>query len=117
MKRWIHSVTEPSSVEYGKAISEGRKRLNDRFEPFEISNTYFNRYATSSTGYRITLDDQEWIADNRGDSWNDLKLYGPFAPSEVNSWSELFRYQPIREFKTLNNVMTYLFNEVSIEEE
>lgn len=120
MKRWIHAVTEPSSLELGNAISQGQKRINDRFEPFKVSNTYFNRYATNSTGYRITLDDSEWILDNDGnDSWSSnfsYKLYGPFLPGEIKEWSKLFTNTPIGEYKNLDSAMNYLFQVVDVDE-
>lgn len=121
MKRWIHAVTEPSAYEYGKALDEGNKRINDRFSPFKLTNTYFCKGRSNSTGYRITYKGQEWIADNGGkDSWRSdysFKLYGPFVPKEINSWSELFKNKPIGTFKNINSAMTYLFNNVNVDEE
>ena len=118
----IRSVTEPSAYEYGKALSDAKKRLDDRYEPFELTRTYFCQGRTNSTGYRITYyDDNEWIADNGGeDSWNSdygFKLYGPFVPGQIKSWSQLFKYKPIDKFKTIDSVMTYLFNNADIDDE
>lgn len=121
MKRWIRSVTEPSAYEYGKALSDAKKRIDERYYPFELSNTYFCRGRMNSTGYRIVYDDQEWIADNGGeDSWSSsygYSLYGPFEPGQIRSWSELFRYKPKDKFKTIDSVMTYLFNNVDMDDE
>lgn len=121
MKRWIRSVTEPSAYEYGKALSEGRKQMEDRFAPFKLKETYFCRGRSNSTGYRITYKGQEWIADNGGeDSWNSsygFSLYGPFIPGQIKSWSELFRYKPTNKFKSIDSVMTYLFSNVDVEDE
>lgn len=117
MKRWIHAsyTGEPSSVEYGQAVSQGLKRLQDRYEPFEVKRTYFNRSSTRSTGYRIFYPEtrMEWIADDGGkDSWDNdygYKLYGPFTKNEITSWSQLFSNASIGKFESLDQVMSYLF--------
>ena len=122
MKRLIRSTREPSSVEYGKAISEGQKRLQDRYEPFKITNTYFCNSTTNSTGYRITLEDEdiEYIADNGGDnkssSFFEYKLYGPFASGQIKSWSELFKFKSIDSFKTLDQIMTWIFHNIDYDD-
>lgn len=120
MKRWIHAATEPSSVEYGKALSEGNRRLNDRYEPFQLKKTFFNRGSVNSTGYRIILPDQseEYIADNSGESsWSssfEYKLYGPFPVNMIQSWGQLFANKPIASMKTFNKVMNWLFENVEL---
>lgn len=116
MKRWIHSVSEPSSTEYGRALSEGNKRIQDRYEPFEVKETYFDRSSTSSTGYRIYYDGYEWIADNGGSRYSTgYTLYGPFAQGKIKNWSQLFAEKPIGQYKSLDNVMTYLFETVDVD--
>lgn len=115
---YIESVTEPSASEYGRFLSEANKRMQDRYAPFKLKATYFCRGRSNSTGYRIQLGSDEWIADNGGeDSWNSdygYELYGAFNIDEIKSWSELFRYKPLvnTKFKTIDSVMTYLFNNV-----
>ena len=119
MKRLVYSwsTAEPSSVELGRAISEGNRRRNEKFAPFEISNTYMNRWSLNSTGYRITLDDTEWILNEVSSrSWNPLyQLYGPFDAGVIETWNQLHKYEPIGDFKNLNSAMTYLFENTDVE--
>lgn len=123
MKRWVHAVSEPSSKEYGEAVSEARRRVNDRYEPFELTKTYFNRSSAGSTGYRVTLPEEgiEYIADDNGrDSWSndfEYKLYGPFLPYEIESWSELFSNKPVGTFKNIDQVMNWMFENVEYDED
>lgn len=87
MKRLVYSwnVSEPSSAELGHAISEGNRSRNEKFAPFQISNTYMNSTSVNSTGYRITLDtSNEWILDASSSTWNPIyKLYGPFDAGTI----------------------------------
>ena len=119
-------VGEPSAAEYGEALSEGHRRMQERYAPFRVSDVYFNSWSTNLSGYRITLKgdnintagELEWIAHRDSSSFNkSYKLYGPFYPNEIQSLHELFNTQPLDEtFRSLNSVMTYLFEEYDIEE-
>ena len=125
MKKWIHAsetinawnVSEPSAVEYGKALSEGHKRMNERYAPFAISsNVHFYSGLANSTGYRISLTIPrrayyEWIAhDKSAGSFNSAvyALYGP-ANSNINSYSQMVKYNKLGEFKSIDAVMSFLF--------
>ena len=112
------SVTEPSAKEYGEAISQSARRADDRYSPFKLKRTFFNRTSVNSTGRRISLPEEgiEYIADNGGkDSWSssfEYKLYGPFNINEIRTWSQLFTNKPIASFKTLDKVMNWMFENV-----
>ena len=132
MKRYIKSnYSEPSAVEYGRFITEGMRNLNNKFQPFKISNTYMTTSIANSDGYRITLDVEptydeygpredfayeEWIL-HRDWTLNDYTLYGPFEPGEIKNLATLFRNKPLKEHvKGLDSAMTYLFENVDIPE-
>lgn len=114
-------IGEPSASDYGKAVDQAKKRIQDRFAPFKMTKTYFCRGRMNSTGYRITYKGQEWIADDGGkDSWSSnygFKLYGPFTPGQIRSWGALFTHKPIDEFKSIDSVMSYLFSNVDVDDE
>lgn len=123
MKRWIHAShtygMEPSGYEYGKALEQGHKRLQDRYAPFEVNNVYFYSGLANSTGYRITLslpggvDPMEWIAHNsNAGSFRSANyvLYGPFYDHHVKGLTELKDKDKLGEFKSLDSVMSYLFS-------
>ena len=124
------STTEPSASEYGDFMDDRRKRLNDRFAPFQIKDTYMTRGLANSDGYRITLDVdpqydeygpyggayEEWILHyNRAQ--DTYELYGSFEPGDIQDTITLFKYKPIKKVKSLNEAMTYLFNNVDIPDE
>lgn len=129
--RYISAYSEPSAVEYGRFIAEGMRNLNNRFQPFKISNTYMTRTTVNSDGYRITLDVgprydeygpredfayEEWIL-HRDSTSRDYELYGPFEPGEIKDLVTLFRNKPLKEHvKGLDSAMTYLFENVDIPE-
>ena len=116
MKRWIHAVTEPSSVEYGEAISRAKKRLAERYEPFVVKPCYFSSSSVNSTGYRITLPDQEWVADKKAGFYGGYTLYGPFNPNQIQGWGSQLDSKKIADFKELDNAMTYLFENVDLDD-
>lgn len=121
MKRYVKAwyTGEPSGYEYGKALSEGHKRLQDRFEPFAIRDTYMTRGSANSDGYRITLDDDnEWILHKSGGTWDShYDLYGPFEANQIRDLSTLFnrfKDRKLGRFDKLDSAMTYLFQDEEI---
>ena len=117
MKRYVKAwyTGEPSGYEYGKALSEGYKRLQDRFDPFAIKPTYMTTGSANSDGYRITLyDTVEWILHKSGGTWDShYDLYGPFDAGQIKTSGALYRSKDnkLGEFKGLDSAMSYLFKD------
>jgi len=119
MKRYVKSYTEPSATEYGKFLQERQAKMQDRFEPFLVRDSYLDRWSVNKTSYRITLDDSEWIAwyndVNRYDD-KPWELYGDFYPGSIKSSSQLSKDKKFtdRKFSSINEIMTYLFTELEV---
>lgn len=115
----VRSSSEPSASEYGRAISEGNNKLNNRYYPFVVKQTSIDRWSINKVSYRITLPaiSDEWIA------WYDdvdryikdkFRLYGPYAVGEVKDSSVLRDNQLYtdKRFSSIDQIMTFLFNTV-----
>ena len=120
MKRYIRAwyTGEPSAREYGEFMQKRYERMQDRYYPFKVRDINFAwKWAIKITGYRITLDDKEWIANYEGSSSHEtLTLYGPYKPAQVRDWSDLKPDKKIREgFKSIDSVISYLYEAEGVE--
>lgn len=114
---------EPSSLEYGRAIDAGRKKLKDKYEPFEVDLWYGD--GLNSTGWKVQLQSQsghyyQWIAQVPRTTWGpkDLTLYGPIDldfEKRVRTVFDLAEYKDreIGTFKSIEQMMSYIFQNFS----
>lgn len=122
MKRYIRAwyTGEPSASEYGELLQKHYESMQERYYPFKVRDINFDwRWAVTITGYRITLDNKEWIADYKyksSESNKTLTLYGPYTPGQVKDRADLKSDKKIQEgFKSLEGVISYLFVEEDVE--
>lgn len=120
MKRYVRAwyTGEPSVSEYGDFLQKRHERMQDRYYPFNVRDINFAwKWAITTTGYRITLDNKEWIADYKGSDFNKtLILYGPYAPNQIKDWPDLKSDKKIREgFKSIDSVISYLYETEDVE--
>lgn len=125
MKRVIRaawSTAEPSAAELGRAHEQADRRMNDRYEPFDVKEAYLDQWSINKISYRITLDDNEFIAwyddvDRYADkSW---QLFGIFNPGQVRDDSLLVprNLYTDEKFKNIDSIVTFLFNHIDEIEE
>ena len=123
VKAWTMYGGGPSMDEYGKAVNEYHRHLEEDFSPFKVYE-YSTDYHTPGNAKLITLGDQEWLFDlNRG--WQrgpDGNLYGPynagyFTPVTYSDpFPGLHRSKFIQEFPSLEAAMSYLYTTLDVEE-
>lgn len=116
---------EPSSLEYGKAIDQGRKKLKDKYYPFDVDLWYGNKSSLNSNGWNIGLefgrgDFYQWIAQQPSTTFGskELTLYGPMDSDKgeyVETVFDLAEYKDkeVSKFKSIEQVMNYLFTNFS----
>lgn len=117
---------EPSSLEYGRAIDAGRKKLKDKYYPFDVDLWYGNTSSSlNSTGWIICLefgrgDCYQWIAQKPSTTFGskELTLYGPMDLDKgeyVETVFDLAEYKDkeVNKFKSIEQIMSYLFTNFS----
>ena len=116
---------EPSSLEYGRAIDQGRKRMRDRYAPFDVNLWHGDRSSLNSNGWNIGLefgrgDFYQWIAQKPSTTFGpkDLTLYGPMDSNKgeyVETVFDLAEYKDkeVGKFKSIDQLMSYLFTNFS----
>lgn len=107
-------VGEPSSSDYGRALSEYAKSLKTKYEPFVVRQVYFNSRSANSSGYVINLECAsdhdfciyEWY-------FHDKELIGPAEDMEITrtNWYSIKSVEG--QFSNLNQAMSYLFTKYS----
>ena len=122
MKRYIRAwyVGEPSASEYGEFMDQRRKKMHDRYYPFQVDDAYLNRYSLNASGYTISLPSGEtWIADREGDvlSPKGYKLYGPYTNSRIRSALDLkdTDLTTNKIFNSIDSIISYLYEMEDIE--
>jgi len=125
MKRVIRaawSTAEPSAAELGRAHEQANRRMNDRYEPFNVKEAYLDRWSVNKISYRITLGDNEliaWYSDTDRYDNEKWQLFGIFSPNQVKDTSILTpnNLYTRQRFKSIDSVMTFLFSHVDEIEE
>ncbi len=140
MKRYVKAqyTGEPSASEFGHAIDRSRKEKDDKYYPFVVRLWYEKPSSSRTVGYKITMnkDYPSELADDRTTwyvyekNWSStfsahpLLLYGGFDKYDpVPKWYELdkprgvgkFEYDFCGEFKTIDQVISYLYEVLDIE--
>ena len=124
MKRYINAyyVGEPSASEYGEFIDQAHKKMQERYYPFTVTYAYLSEFYANSSGYWISLPNGDtWVADMLGDPLHPkgYKLYGAY----VNPKKWLHSNFGLKDdalatdqvFKSIDSIMTYLFETEGIE--